>query len=73
MVRIGDIQLKNQALLAPMAGITDLPFRRIAARFGAGLVISEMVASRELATARAATMAKAGIDPAIGVAVVQIA
>lgn len=34
--------------LAPMAGITDLPFRRLVAGFGAGLVVSEMVASREL-------------------------
>lgn len=35
-------------LLAPMAGITDLPFRKIAHRYGAGLVVSEMVASKEL-------------------------
>jgi tRNA-dihydrouridine synthase B len=35
-------------LLAPMAGITDLPFRRLARRFGASLVTSEMVASREI-------------------------
>ncbi len=35
-----------------MAGITDLPFRRLVARFGAGLVVSEMVASREFLTAR---------------------
>lgn len=34
--------------LAPMAGITDLPFRRIVARFGAGLVMSEMVASEDM-------------------------
>ncbi len=34
--------------LAPMAGITDLPFRRIVARFGAGLVVSEMVASQDM-------------------------
>lgn len=73
MLAIGGILLKNQALLAPMAGITDLPFRRIAARFGAGMVVSEMVASRELTTSRAATLAKAELDPDIGVSVVQIA
>jgi tRNA-dihydrouridine synthase B len=39
-------------LLAPMAGITDLPFRRIVARFGAGLVVSEMVASQEMVQAK---------------------
>ncbi|MCW2307587.1 tRNA dihydrouridine synthase DusB [Rhodobium gokarnense] len=47
---IGDLRLKNAVFLAPMAGITDAPFRRLAHRFGAGLVISEMVASNELIT-----------------------
>ncbi len=56
-----------------MAGITDLPFRRLAARFGAGLVVSEMVASGELTTGRAATKTKAEIDPEAGIAAVQIA
>lgn len=46
---VGPHLLQNRALLAPMAGITDLPFRRVAARFGAGLVVSEMVASEQLA------------------------
>jgi len=35
-------------LLAPLAGITDLPFRSLVASFGAGLVVSEMVASQEV-------------------------
>ncbi len=39
-------------LLAPMAGITDLPFRRLVGRFGAGLVVSEMVASQEMVQAK---------------------
>ncbi len=43
------IKLRNRALLAPMSGITDLPFRRLAHRMGAGLVIAEMVASKMLA------------------------
>lgn len=41
---------RNRALLAPMAGITDRPFRDIAARHGAGMVVSEMVASAALTT-----------------------
>ncbi|MBE7637322.1 tRNA dihydrouridine synthase DusB [Sneathiella sp. P13V-1] len=45
---IGDIKLDKLALLAPMAGITDLPFRRIVSRYGAGLVFSEMVASKAM-------------------------
>ena len=46
---IGRYRLANRAFLAPMAGITDLPFRRMATRFGAGLVVSEMIASEWLA------------------------
>lgn len=48
-IRIGQHRLANRVLLAPMAGITDLPFRKMAVRFGAGLVISEMIASEYLA------------------------
>ena len=46
---IGGVVLRNRALLAPMSGVTDLPFRRLAARLGAGLVISEMTACAALA------------------------
>jgi tRNA-dihydrouridine synthase B len=42
------MQLTPPVLLAPLAGITDLPFRRVVAGFGAGLVVSEMVASQEV-------------------------
>ena len=44
-VRIGSYQLKNRILLAPMAGVTDLPFRRICANYGAGLTFSEMMST----------------------------
>lgn len=47
---IGKLKLSNRALLAPMAGITDGAFRALAARFGAGLVVSEMIASAALST-----------------------
>jgi nifR3 family TIM-barrel protein len=43
-------KLPNRAFLAPMAGITDAPMRKLAERFGAGLVVSEMIASNALAT-----------------------
>ncbi|WP_417807819.1 tRNA dihydrouridine synthase DusB [Thioclava sp.] len=49
-------------LLAPMAGITDLPFRQIVARFGAGLVVSEMVASGEMITKLPSVRAKARVE-----------
>src|ERR1700760_1446312 len=48
-LKIGDIPLANPVLLAPMSGVTDAPFRRQAAALGAGLVVSEMTASDELA------------------------
>jgi tRNA-dihydrouridine synthase B len=41
--------VRNSAFLAPMAGITDRPFRKLAERFGAGMVVSEMIASNALA------------------------
>lgn len=50
--RLADLQLISPVLLAPMAGITDLPFRQLVARFGAGLVVSEMVASQEMVQAK---------------------
>ena len=49
-VRIGPHALPNAVLLAPMSGVTDLAFRRLAHAFGAGLVITEMVASEHLVT-----------------------
>ena len=51
-IRIGDIETRNRVFLAPMSGVTDEPFRAIAAKHGAGLVVSEMVASEELVMAR---------------------
>jgi len=47
--QIGSVTIRNRAVLAPMSGVTDLAFRKLAWRFGAGLVVTEMVASRELA------------------------
>jgi tRNA-dihydrouridine synthase B len=45
MLNIGHFQLSNNLILAPMAGITDAPFRELCTQFGAGLTVSEMVAS----------------------------
>ncbi|MBL4606873.1 MAG: tRNA dihydrouridine synthase DusB [Pseudomonadales bacterium] len=42
---IGPYHIQGQALLAPMAGVTDLPFRNLCRKFGAGLAVSEMVSS----------------------------
>ena len=56
---LGNITLNPPVILAPMAGITDLPFRRMVARFGAGLVVSEMVASQEVVQAKPLARARA--------------
>jgi tRNA-dihydrouridine synthase B len=45
MLQIGPYSLPNRVALAPMAGVTDLPFRRLCSEMGAGLVISEMISS----------------------------
>ncbi|MEL6775206.1 MAG: tRNA dihydrouridine synthase DusB [Pseudomonadota bacterium] len=70
---LGDLGITDPVLLAPMAGITDRPFRTLAARFGAGLVVSEMVASGELLTGRAETVTRAEIAADEPLTAVQIA
>lgn len=47
-IKIGPIEVEDPVLLSPMAGVTDLPFRRLVKRFGAGLVTSEMIASQAM-------------------------
>ena len=47
-LEIGNVKLKNNIILAPMAGITDLPFRIICEKFEPGLVYSEMVSSKAI-------------------------
>jgi nifR3 family TIM-barrel protein len=49
---VGPVTLPNRVFLAPMSGVTDTPFRRLAARLGAGVVVSEMIASAYLAEGR---------------------
>lgn len=47
-ISLGSVDIEAPVILAPMSGVTDLPFRRMVRRLGGGLVISEMIASREL-------------------------
>ncbi|OUS08517.1 tRNA dihydrouridine synthase DusB [Rhodobacterales bacterium 52_120_T64] len=58
-VTVGNLTLDPPVFLAPLAGITDLPFRKAVLRFGAGLVVSEMVASQEMVQAKPSTRARA--------------
>lgn len=55
-MRIGDVEIGFPAVLAPLAGVTDLPFRRVAKRFGAGLVASEMVSANALVRGQEKTL-----------------
>jgi tRNA-dihydrouridine synthase B len=71
-LKIGDIRLANPVLLAPMSGITDAPFRRLAATLGAGLVVSEMTASNDLVSGRPMTRLRCEAT-GVGAHVVQLA
>jgi len=65
-IRIGDVRLRNNVLLAPMSGITDWPFRTMAQDYGAGLVVSEMVQAQYLADQKPDVLLRAegrGISP----------
>jgi tRNA-dihydrouridine synthase B len=58
-VSIGPVRLPNPVILAPMSGVSDVPFRRLAHDLGAGMVVSEMVASRDLVEDRVKGVRKA--------------
>ncbi len=73
MFSIAAIKLKNNVALAPMSGVSDLPFRRAAARFGAGLVVSEMTACEELIKGRPDVVRRAEGDGEIFPFVIQLA
>ncbi|MCK6452980.1 MAG: tRNA dihydrouridine synthase DusB [Alphaproteobacteria bacterium] len=55
-ISIGKAQLDEPVILAPMSGVTDLPFRRLVKRCGAGLVVSEMIASEAMIRERRRTL-----------------
>src|ERR1700753_3855524 len=47
-IQIGPVHIEDPVILAPMSGVTDMPFRRLVKRCGAGLVVSEMIASEAM-------------------------
>jgi nifR3 family TIM-barrel protein len=69
---IGKVSLPNPTILAPMSGVTDAPFRRVAASLGAGLAVSEMTASVDLARDRPQALLRAD-GRGVGIHVVQLA
>ncbi len=72
-MRIGSWVLKNNLLVAPMAGVTDRPFRQLCKRLGAGMAVSEMVTSNSLLYGSAKTRRRADHEGEVDPISVQIA
>jgi tRNA-dihydrouridine synthase B len=72
-MRIGSRTLRNNLFVAPMAGVTDRPFRQLCKKFGAGLAVSEMVASNSLLWGSEKTRRRANHDGEVEPISVQIA
>jgi tRNA-dihydrouridine synthase B len=72
-MRIGPIELRNNLIVAPMAGVTDRPFRQLCKRMGAGMAVSEMVASNSLLWGSEKTMRRGNHEGEVEPKVVQIA
>ena len=72
-MRIGPHQLKNNLLVAPMAGVTDRPFRQLCKQMGAGMAVSEMVASNSLLWGSEKTRRRANHEGEVDPISVQIA
>ena len=62
-IRVGNLVIKDPVFLAPMSGISDMPFRRLVKSFGAGLVISEMIASQAMIRHNRRTLKMAEYGP----------
>src|SRR5450631_777253 len=62
-VDIGPVRLEDPVILAPMSGVTDMPFRQMVKRDGAGLVVSEMIASAAMVRENRKTLLMAKNSP----------
>jgi tRNA-dihydrouridine synthase B len=69
----GGVRIGTPVILAPMSGVTDLPFRRLAKQLGAGMVISEMIASWAMIRENRKTLAMAEMDGCGGIGALQLA
>jgi tRNA-dihydrouridine synthase B len=67
------VRIGTPVILAPMSGVTDLPFRRLAKQLGAGMVVSEMIASWAMIRENQKTMAMAEMDSCGGISALQLA
>jgi tRNA-dihydrouridine synthase B len=64
MLKIGPVTIPDPVILAPMTGVSDLPFRRLVKRYGCGLTVSEMIASEAMIRETRQSVLKAAWDPA---------
>lgn len=62
-IAIGPIRIDEPVILAPMTGVTDLPFRRLVKRYGAGLTVTEMIASQAMVRETRQSIQKCAWDP----------
>ncbi|MEA1071155.1 tRNA dihydrouridine synthase DusB [Sphingomonas sp. LY160] len=62
-IHVGPLTIDAPVILAPMTGVTDLPFRKIVKRYGAGLTVSEMIASQAMIRETRQSLQKAAWDP----------
>ncbi|WP_118857152.1 tRNA dihydrouridine synthase DusB [Sphingomonas mesophila] len=62
-IHVGPLTIDAPVILAPMTGVTDLPFRRVVKRYGAGLTVSEMIASQAMIRETRQSLQKAAWDP----------
>ena len=72
-MQVGPYRLKNNLVVAPMAGVTDRPFRQLCKRMGAGMAVSEMVSSNSLLWGSEKTLRRANHDGEVEPISVQIA
>ena len=72
-IQIGPVTLSDPVILAPLSGVTDMPFRRLVKRTGAGLVVSEMIASQAMIRATRESLKKADFHPDEAPIAVQLA
>ena len=63
-IQIGPVRIDSPVILAPMTSVTDLPFRRVVKRYGAGLTVTEMIASQAMVRETRQSLQKAMWDPA---------
>lgn len=72
-IKLGKVTIENPVILAPMTGVSDLPFRRLVRKYGIGMVVSEMIASRAMILQTRNTLRMAQHDAGESPKVVQLA